>query len=195
MYHVKSKPGSHYIDHQWVHTDSLMEAVIITQLVENGFSLKWRRSKRGISFGYARYTPDVELCVDYQGHSVRAIVEFKAQSATEFTKKSRLRMLTSMRYYSRAIPLLFVYSTKQWYEIGKDTNLIAILPPKPGLLNISQLSRPRIFVPVSTTFGHSYSALPTPLLMSKMADGLEFGVHLMFGSPKSYRKARRARRK
>lgn len=176
-----------------IHTDSLMEANIISELVRHGYSQKWRRTRRGIAFGYARYTPDVELCIYHQGHSVRAIVELKAFSISEFAMKDRRRMLSAAQYYSHAIPLLYIKKTKQWYGILSDTKTVRILPPKPGLLNISQLPRPHWVLPVFTTYGHSYNALLAPLLLRKLADGLELGVRLVFGP--SNRPARRYRKR
>jgi hypothetical protein len=178
MYRLRAKSGWHIIDNKMIYTDSKMEAMIIARLVKNGFSLKWRRSRSGISFGAARYTPDIELCVMHSGESMRAIVELKAFSATEFKLKDRERMLAAINFYYRAIPLLYVEAIKQWYYIERTGELIKIAAPAPGLLNITQLPKPRLTIPILNRYGRSYSSLPSNLALRKLADGLQFGVNV-----------------
>ena len=188
MYRYRAKSGWHIIDNKMIHTDSEMEAKIITRLVQNGFSLKWRRTARGISFGASRYTPDVELCVMHSGESMRAIVELKAFSVSEFKQKDRERMLAAANFYYRAIPLLYIETTKQWYYIEKTGGLIKIAVPIPGLLNITQLPKPRFTIPILNRYGRSYSALPANLALRRLADGLQFGVNIFFRPVKRRRR-------
>jgi len=165
-----------------------MEAKIIARLVENGFSLKWRRTKSGISFGASRYTPDLELSVMHNGESMRAIVELKAFSAAEFKLKDRERMLAAANFYYRAIPLLYIETAKQWFYIEKNGDLTKINAPTPGLLNITQLPKPRLTIPIFNRYGRTYSSLPSNLALRKLADGLQFGVNIFFRPMKRRRR-------
>lgn len=139
MFYSPAKPGFHNIDGVKVHTDSRMEADFIKHLVKQGFSKKWRRRRWGIVQGVARYTPDVEISIDDNGVSKRALVEFKPSNTREFSMQDKKRMIISSKYYKTIILLLYINKTNQWFEINQDSSLRKCTPPKPGTKTITQL--------------------------------------------------------
>lgn len=179
------------IDGKTVFVDSNMEEVFIKRLANNGFSGKWRRSKIGLGTGFARYTPDVELSVlDRDGMNRHALVEFKSQSASEFTPLRRMAMRAVSKFYKDSICLLYVEHMKTWYQIEPHGKLHKIDPPTPGMLPLRELSRPRIAIPVMNQYGRIYFVRPGHLILKKTADGMEFIVRIIAGSPK-YRRRRK----
>lgn len=191
MYYVKAKRKKHVIDGKRIWTDSLMEAEFIKGLVENGFSGRWRRSRFGLGFGAARYTPDVELSIIHDGMNRHALVEFKPVSATEFTVNRRNAMLASAKFYKDAICLLYVAKTKIWYQVEPSGQLHEFGAPIPGGLAVGRLSRPRVALPIMNSYGKAYFVRPGNFFLKKTADGLEFFVKSFFMSPKYKRRKRR----
>lgn len=184
MYRQKAKSGYRLIDDKMIRVDSQMEGDIIELLVARGFAGKWRRMRRGIAFGWHRYTPDVELCVLHDSMNRRALVEFKAFSATEFTADRRRAMLAVSRFYGDAICLLYVFSSKRWYIIEPGGGLSPTSQPTPGGVLIDELPKPRLMIPVWSRYGRSYLTRPNTLLLKKTADGLEFIVKSFVYSPR-----------
>jgi hypothetical protein len=180
---MRAKPGWHIIDDKMVRTDSEMEARIIGRLVKHGFSGKWRRMRRGIAFGVSRSTPDLELCILHDGMNRRALVELKAFSATEFTRKDRERMRAASKFYGDAVCLLYIEKIRQWYFIEPQGGLVKTAEPTPGGVSITQLPTPKIQIPVWNRYGRSYFTRPSTLVIKKTADGLEFIIRSFFYSP------------
>ena len=191
MYRSRAKPGWHIIDEKMIRTDSIMEATIIQRLANHGFSRKWRRMRRGIAFGMFRYTPDVELCILHDSMNRRALVEFKAFSALEFTMDRRKAMLAISHFYHDSLCYLYVEQTRQWFMIERDGTLLKTSEPTPGGVSIDQLPKPKIMIPVWNAYGRSYITRPSTLLLKKTADGLEFIVKSFIYSTKSRRRRRK----
>lgn len=190
MYRQKAKPGYHIIEDKMIWTDSEMESKIIHYLVRHGFSGKWRRMRRGLAFGLYRYTPDAELCVLHDSMNRRALVEFKAFSASEFEKDRRRAMLAVSRFYSDAICFLYVLKTNKWYLVERNGELLPTTMPTPGGISIDDLPKPKSMIPIWNSYGRGYSTRPSTLLLKKTADGLEFIVKAFVYSPR-----KRSRRK
>lgn len=188
MRRSKAKPGYHAVDNKHIRTDSVMELTIIKRLVAHGFTGKWRRPRGGIAFGFAHYTPDVELCILHDSMNRRALVEFKAFSATEFSKKDRRRMLASAKFYHDVLCFLYVEKTSQWYLIDRNLSLLKTTEPTPGGVTIDKLPRPKMMIPVYNRYGRRYWTRPHVFLAKKTADGLEFIVKTFFYSPRKSRR-------
>ena len=190
MYRRPAKSGYHLIENKMIYTDSEMEAKLITWLSIHGFEGKWRRTRHGIAFGWHRYTPDAELCILHDSMNRRALVEFKAFSATEFTVDRRRAMLAVSRFYGDALCLLYVAKTRKWYIVESGGGLVETARPTPGGVSINELPKPHFMIPVWSNFGRSYFTRPSTLLLKKTADGLDFMVKNFAYSPR-----RRSRRK
>ena len=184
MYRYRGVRKKHLIDRKYLWTDSIMEAEFIKELVDNGFSGKWRRSRFGLGAGFARYTPDVELSILHDGMNRHALVEFKSTSAAEFTPKRRRAMLAVSKFYIDSICLLYVERTKTWFQVEPHGKLHKFDPPTPGGLPIDQLSRPKIAIPIMNGYGRAYFVRPGNFVLKKTADGMEFFVKAFFASPK-----------
>lgn len=184
MYRQKAKPGYRLIEDKMVRLDSQMEGDIIEDLIVHGFSGKWRRMRRGIAYGWHRYTPDAELCVLHDSMNRRALVEFKAFSATEFTKDRRHAMLAVSRFYGDALCFLYVSKMNQWYLVERNGELLKTTLPTPGGVSINELPKPQLMIPVWNSYGRSYFTRPSTLLLQKTTDGLEFIVKAFVRSPR-----------
>lgn len=176
-----------------IHTDSDMEAAIITWLVGHGFAGKWRRMRYGLAYGWYRYTPDVELSILHDSMNRRALVEFKAFSASEFTMDRRRAMLAVSRFYSDALCYLYIHKTDRWYLIERNGDLLATSLPTSSGIPIDNLPKPKLMIPVWNRYGRGYVTRPSTLLLKKTADGLEFIVKAFVYSPR--RRIRRTKRK
>ena len=175
-FYKHAKRGKYPIDGREVYCDSESEAKFIQKLTANGFSGKWSKSKRGIAYGLSRYTPDVELSVFHDEINVRALVEFKHSSITEFAPKRRIAMRAAAKFYSHAICLAYVGKLDQWYFIEPNGRAVKTMPPKPGVLLFNELPKPRLTIPIATSHGRWYATRPQTLFFKKTADGLEFIV-------------------
>jgi len=184
---MQAKPGWHLIDDKMIHTDSVMEANVIQNLAGNGFSGKWRRLRRGIAYGWHSYTPDVELSILHDSMNRRALVEFKAFNASEFTIDRRHAMLAVSKFYGDALCFLYIAQTKTWYLIEHDGELLKTTIPTPGGVLINSLPKPRLTIPIWNRYGRGYLTRPSTLLLKKTADGLEFIVKSFIYSPRKKR--------
>lgn len=183
MYTIRGNRHRVTIDGKTFWVDSNMEEAFIRQLEKSGFHGKWRRSRFGLGFGFARYTPDVELSIIHDSMNRHALVEFKPLSATQFPMRRRKAMLAVARFYKDAICLLYVEKTNKWFQIEPGGGLHEFAPPTPGGLPIGELSRPRIAIPIMNQYGKAYFVRPGNFAMKKTADGLEFFVRAFFVSP------------
>lgn len=188
MYTLRGNRHRVTIDSKTFWVDSDMEEAFIRQLEKNGFHGKWRRSRFGLGFGFARYTPDVELSIIHDSMNRHALVEFKPRSATEFPIWRRRAMLMAARFYKDTICLLYVKRTNKWFQIEPGGKLHEFVPPMPGGLAVGELSRPRIAIPIMNHYGKAYFVRPGNFFMKKSADGLEFFVKAFFASPKYKRR-------
>ena len=153
-----------------------MEAEIIQYLIKNGFSNLWRRTRKGVAFGWSRYTPDVELSILHDGMNRRALVEFKPNNASEFPIDRRIAMLTSRHFYPDALCYLYVHRTNRWYLVEPQGKLVGTTMPVPGGVSIDKLARPKMAVPIMNSYGRSYWVRPHHILLKKAADVLEFFI-------------------
>ncbi|MGY4893418.1 MAG: hypothetical protein ACO1N2_01850 [Candidatus Saccharimonadota bacterium] len=184
----KSKPGFYEVEGKRVHFDSMMEATIIKRLIKHGFtSGRWHRYRLGIASSFFRYTPDVHLSIMHDGMNRRALVEFKPLSTTQFTKKARLRMIASAHFYKDALCFLYVEKSKQWYLIERNGLLLRTEEPKPGIVPVSELPRPRVMIPIVGAYGRVYWERPGMFILRKTGDGIGFVVGEVFGRPKNRR--------
>lgn len=192
---MKNHPGirsKHLIDRKTVWTDSNMEAEFINKLVTEGFSGLWRRSRFGIGYGAARYTPDLELSIHHDNMNRRALVEFKPNSVRDFPIERRRAMLTASHFYKDSICLLYVKKIDMWFQVEPDGKLHEFGTPQPGGLPLKKLSRPRIAFPIINPYGRAYFVRPGNFFMKKTLDGTEEFFKAFFFSPKY--KSRRKRK-
>lgn len=183
-YKYKAKPSWQIIDGKMIYVDSLMEATIIQRLILAGFSKKWRRTFSGLAFGRSYYTPDIELCVLHDSMNRRALVEFKPNKPSDFPAKRRLAMLAASRYYGDALCMLYVERSKQWYILEPGGKLSRTEPPTPGGVSIINLPKPRISIPIILTYGQVYRSRPLAAMGTITANGLQFGMNIVFGFKK-----------
>lgn len=114
----------------------------------------------------------------------RALVELKALSATQFTKRDRGHMRAAAKFYGDAVCLLYVKKPNAWYFLEPHSGLTKIAPPIPGGIGIDQLPQPKLRIPVWYRYGRSYFTRPSTLVIKKTADGLDFIVKSFFYSPR-----------
>lgn len=168
-----------------------MEAEFIKELVDSGFSGKWRRSRFGLGYGFARYTPDLELSILHDGMNRHALVEFKPVSATEFKRARRRAMLAASRFYKDSVCLLYVKKTGKWFQLEPGGGLHEFAPPIPGGVSIEKLSRPRFAIPIMNRYGKAYFVRPGNFILKKTADGAEAFLKAFFVTPKYRRRKKR----
>lgn len=193
MYHSPAKYGYYVIDGQKTWCDSKTEATILQQLAENGFSGKWRRPRHGVAYGKRQYTPDAELYVLWNGEPRRIFVEFKSQSAKEFTRREHA--LTALhKYGNNQILLLYVHKTKRWYHVQRNKPLTQInMPiPAPGPLPTQQWQFTHTFV---NRYGRKYSSLTTIDALNGALDSIVKILQDLFLNQAKSQKRRRNHKK
>lgn len=191
MYKFRSVRGRHQIDGKYVYTDSNMEADFLRELTANGFSGKLRRSKFGIGYGKARYTPDLELSILHDDMNRRALVEFKPVSTTQFEDDRRRAMLAASHFYKDAICLLYVKKTDAWFQLEPNGRLHEFKQPVPGGVAIGELSRPRLAIPIVNGYGRIYFVRPGNFILHKTVGSMEFLVKTFFVSSGGRRRGRK----
>jgi len=190
-YKIPAKPGWVTIDGQSVWVDSQTEARFLQYLESKGFSGRWRRTEKGISVGRDNYTPDVELSVQFNGRTHRAIVEVKP-TISAFNPYISRRMRGISKHYFSELFLLFVDDAHMWYRIDKRTGeLTAFDEPTPGDIPIKRLYKPLI-KQGPRIYSHSYVQRFRPFLKlwGLFADALE----LLIITPLKPRRTRAKRR-
>lgn len=187
-----AKPGWFEVDGQTVWLDSKSEAIFMRGLVKRGFSRKWRRPK-GVKYNGNPYTPDFELSVNWHGKEVRAHVEYKSTSASQFKIIDRNRALAALHYYGQnPLVLLYVGKTQRWYYIDSESKYAKICPPPvPGTHPITVYPPASGVITTTNKYGRKYKNDIKALIGTKIADGLEATVRLFFGTPKDRKKRRR----
>lgn len=142
MYYKSSGTRQVEIGGRTVVVDSFLEERVIRALDARGYSGRWFKPFVGVNVGAKRYTPDLELSVQEDGMTHRAIVEIKP-ALSFFTPDISRRMRGIAKHYYSKILLLYADAEKSWYRIDIKTGRLdpCHLPP-PGEIPISKLWRP-----------------------------------------------------
>ena len=138
-----------------VRVDSLLEERVIRAFEENGYAGRWFKPIVGINVGLKRYTPDLELSVQENGQTHRALVEIKP-AVSFFTPDISKRMRGVAKYYHSKILLLYADTEKAWFRIDiKTGRLDPCHVPPPGEIPISKLWRPA-YAKAPRAYSHLY---------------------------------------
>lgn len=188
MYRIPAKPGWVEISGKRLWVDSQLEAKVLRWLEANGFADRWDKTNMGAVIGKSRYTPDIELAVELDGTTHRAIVEIKPY-ITAFRAKDIRRMQGIAGYYKTKLLLLYADREKSWYRIDTKTGEQSSFDtPIPGHLPIKSL--PKSFSLTSQISGkHAYHRPFSPLRW--FAELLEFIILGPKRKPKNHRRKRR----
>lgn len=189
-----SRGNQHYItvDGKTFQVDSNQEEVLIRWAEANGFHDRWMRRDYGVSRNGNNYTPDLELAVQLDGMTHRAIVESKPELAAFNSYISR-RMRGIARHYYTELLLLYVHDTKTWYRIDIKTGALSNFGvPTPGINPISASYKPWT-KKAPRVYAHTYRQRIEfgKIVLNITADVLEGFVKLVVGPPKRGRRRRR----
>lgn len=176
----------------WV--DSNQEEALIRWLEDNGFHDRWLRRDYGVSVGTNNYTPDLELSIQLDHMTHRAIVESKPDLAS-FTPYVSHRMRGVAKHYLSDVLLLYVHDKNIWYRVDTKTGILTeFSSPTPGGVPIKKLYKP-LTVRARNIYAHRYRKRPE--ISKKVAriaiDGAQSLLIEMLGAKK--KKRRRFRRK
>jgi hypothetical protein len=163
------------ISNKSVTVDSNLEERIIRQLDSSGYRGLWERPKQGITVWKYNYTPDIELCVAFEGMTHRALVEIKPEKSS-FSRDISKRMRKVARYYHTNVLLLYADKEKQWYRIDrKSGKLSEIALLQPGDRPINKLYQP-MSLAGRKIYNHRYRKRLNPLMifLGLVADALDF---------------------
>lgn len=179
----------------WV--DSNQEEYLIRWLEDSGFSKRWRRLGTGLTVGKNNYTPDLELSIELDGMTHRALVESKPTLAA-FTPYVSRRMRAIAKHYFTKLLLLYVHDTATWYRIDiKTGELSKFTELVPGKIPITKLYKP-LTVTAKRIYAHRYRKRAGPVIVKKAAsvvvEGVAETITALLG-PTKKRKARRRRRR
>lgn len=193
MYKKPATATNVTIGGQTIHVDSALEAQTIRWLENHGFSGRWRRLHRGISFRGSHYTPDLELAIEREDGTHRALVEIKPTLRHFTSDYDLLRRMHGIRnYYKTRYFLLFVGETKSWFRIGTTSgSLVPFYDLKPGKLTIRQLEQPFHF-PTWRIYDHHYSSRPE--IAWKLLVGFTHLLEAFVSAALGTRRRRRKRR-
>ncbi len=174
----------------WV--DSNQEEYLIRWLEENGFHECWLRRDHGVSVGINNYTPDLELSIQLDDMTHRAIVESKPELAS-FTSYVSRRMRGIAKHYFSDVLLLYVHDKNIWYRVDIKTGDMEVFGiPVPGKIPIQKLYKP-ITIRARSVYAHNYRKRPE--IVKKAArvaiDSAQSFLVGVFGVKKKTRRRRR----
>lgn len=130
------------IDNKTFWVDSNQEETLIRWIEENGFHDRWRRLNHGINVDSFNYTPDLELSIQFEGMTHRALVESKP-TVKAFEPDHLRRMSGVAKHYNSKILLLYAHDIRTWYRIdGPSGRVTEFGVPVPGEILITKLWKP-----------------------------------------------------
>lgn len=174
----------------WV--DSNQEETLLRWLEDNGFSERWRRLDHGLNVGRDNYTPDLELSVQLDGMTHRALVESKPVLAA-FTPYVSRRMRGVVGHYFSNVLLLYIHDKKKWYRVDIKSGELSDFSPVPGDIPIKKIYKPFTKKAPSVRYHRYRQRLQLgKIAAGKFVDILEFSVNAIFGPRK--KKRRRTKR-
>lgn len=170
--------------------DSLLEERVIRHLDSNGFHGLWDKPLVGLNVGDSNYTPDIELSVQMDGMTHRAIVEIKP--AKRFLTSNILRrMIAIAGYYHSHMLLLYADKEKSWYRIDVKTSaVLPCAPPTPGSIPIAKLYKPAS-LPSRSVYNHAYTKAALPTMGNAFIEFLIALIAAPFGSSSQPRRRKR----
>lgn len=140
-YPIKAKPGYIEINGKRVHVDSQLEGRVLLELEANGFHDRWQRTEIGVTIGKSRYTPDLDLAVEYAGRTQRVPVEIKPYKRA-LTPGIIKRIVGVSSYYKTDLFLLYANREKMWYRFDYAARtLVEFGMPVPGAVPLSKLPK------------------------------------------------------
>jgi len=173
----------------WV--DSNQEEYLLRLLEESGFTDRWRRLEHGINVTRNNYTPDLELSIEFEGMTHRALVESKP-TLSAFTPYISRRMRGIAKHYFTDILLLYVHDKQAWYRVDKKTGDLSLFSPVPGKIPIRKLYKPFTKRAPNIRYHRYRKRLELgKMAAGKIADVLELGVKALFTPRKTRRRRRR----
>jgi hypothetical protein len=189
-YQNSAKPRKVSIGDNEVIVDSALEEYVLRQLEEHGFHGLWIKPLVGLNIGSSNYTPDIELSVQIDGKSQRALVEIKP-ARDYFTKYIFRRMKGVANYYQTKILLLYADKQKSWYRIDYGTGKLTRCElPEAGLIPIEKLYKP-LAMPARRIYSHHYKR---PFFLTIAGMSLDFVaeiIRLVFAGPKRAKRKRK----
>lgn len=130
------------VDNKTFWVDSNQEEALIRWAEANGFHDRWMRRYHGVSYGGNNYTPDLELSVQHEEMTHRALVESKPY-LKKFTPYVSRRMRGIAKHYFTDLLLLYVHDTNSWYRVDVKTGRLSDFGvPIPGKNPISTIYSP-----------------------------------------------------
>lgn len=163
MYRGRSHHHWAEVGGQRVFFDSDLEERVLRDLEANGFSGRWHKPDFGLNVRRYNYTPDIELSVQFEGMTHRALVEIKPYRQA-FSNYISRRMRHVAGYYFSDLLLLYADKEKRWYRIDRKTGALSDFGrPVPGALPLKKLYKP-IGIPAPRVYNHHYKKRLTPVL-------------------------------
>jgi len=191
IYHSRGNKHTAVIGGKSVAVDSNLEERVLRWLEDNGFANRWEKPAIGLNEGVSNYTHDVDLSIQLDGLTHRALVEIKP-SKKYFTAYISRRMRGVAKFYNAAILLLYCEKENIWYRVDVKTGALSEFGvPVPGKLTINILHRPLAWDACSI-YAHRYKKRIRPgiIFIRGLADTME----TLIVGPKT-RKRRRRRKK
>lgn len=152
MYRIPTRPRQIVIGNQTVIVDSKLEERVIRKLHANGYT--WVKPTKGINVGRYNYTPDLELSVQHNDKSHRAILEIKPGQPFFNTYISR-RMLGIRRHYETELFLIYFDQPGAFYRLDTKGVLAPLELPPPGKIPIHKLYNP-VSMKAPAVYSHRY---------------------------------------
>lgn len=177
-----------------VTVDSHLEERVLRKLDENGFRGLWAKPSIGINVNRSNYTPDIELSVQLDGMTHRAVVEIKP-AANFFTPYICRRMIGIARHYHTKLLLLYAEKEDSWYRIDCKTGVLSQCgAPVPGNIPIKKLYKP-LSIPAAKVYSHYYDKAALPALGKALMSFIIEALLAPFITPKRRRRGHNYRRR
>lgn len=196
MYRIPSNRHWANIGGEHIFVDSNLEEKILSNLEATGFAERWRRLEHGLNVGANNYTPDLELSVQHDGLTHRALVEIKPYKQA-FTPYISERMRGVAKHYATNLLLLYADKENTWYRVDiKTGELENFGVPIPGMLPISKLYKP-ITLPAKRVYNHTYVKKFRPVMgaLNLTAKLVADSAEAIVVGPKKLKHRRTSRRK
>jgi hypothetical protein len=166
-YNKRSPPRRVVIGHRTIFVDSKLEERVIRYLDTHGYDNHWERNEHGISVWRYNYTPDLTLSVQFEGMSVRALIEIKP-SVAHFTPEISTRMRKVAKFYYSQLCLLYSDREKCWYRVNIKTGKLEHMQlPPAGHIPIDKLYSPKK-LEGRRIYNHRYIKRFNPFLLASI---------------------------
>ena len=193
MYSGKSYSRKVVVGNQTVIVDSYLEEKVLRRLENSSFHNLWIKPTVGLNVGKNNYTPDIELSVQLDGMTHRALVEIKP-AVRYFTTYIQKRMVGVAAHYHTQLLLLYAEEEDQWYRIDHKTGMLREFGmPIPGKIPIAKLYKP-LALPASSVYNHSYKKAAMPAIAKGLANFMLEIIAAFFVTPKKRKYQGRSRR-